>query len=254
MQPCLTRLTVAAIAVVGFLTLSPRASAEIIDLELTGIGGGSATIEFKGTPMLRPLGAFSWKDTNVDQPNPSFPPTIKTFCIELEQGLPTLTPPTATFKVTDPAAAPTLNAAKADAIRALYGNFYDAQNDKVIDGKDRAFQIALWEIVYDLGSASGLNLSNGDFAYNVPSATLNDANTMLSGLSGGLANFNASGYELVALVAPAGPDAKPQDQVQDHVTIRPRGAPAPPGLLLAGVGALALLGRARWNRRAPGAA
>lgn len=254
MQPRLIHRTIATIAVAGFLVLSPRASAEVIDLELTGIGGGSATIEFKDSPMLRPLGAFSWKDTNVDQPNPSFPSTIKTFCIELDQGLPTLNPPTATFKITDPASAPTLNAAKADAIRALYGNFYDAQNDKVIDGKDRAFQIALWEIVYDLGSTNGLNLSNGDFAYNVSSATLTDANTMLSGLGGGLDKFNASGYELVALVAPAGVESKPQDQVQDQVTIRPRGVPAPPGLLLAGVGVLALFGRARWNRRAPASA
>ena len=53
----------------------------------------------------------------------------------------------------------------------------------------------------------------------------------------------------MALVAPA-PGAKEQDNVQDQITFRPKGAvPAPPGLLLGAIGFLGLLGRARWNRR-----
>ena len=247
MQPRLTRLAVAALAVAGFLTLSPRASAELITLEYLGNAGGSVNVTFKGAPLdARPAGPFSWMDTN-DTPNPAFPPTIKTFCIELEQGLPTLNPPTATFGITDLAAAPTINsAAKADAIRALYGNFYDPVTDSVIGGKNRAFQLALWELVYDFGN---VNLATGDFISRASVGTTNDARDMLNGLGDGLTKFNASGYELVALVAPA-EGAKTQDQVQDHLTLRPKGAaPAPPAAMLAGIGVLVLLGRARWTRR-----
>lgn len=250
MQHRLNRLLVAAIAVTGFLALPSRASADVfINLELKGYAGGSANVEFKGDTILRPVGPFSWKDTNVDNPNTSFPPTIKTFCIELDQPLPNLTPPTATFRITDPANAPIIKSeAKADAIRALYGNYYDFATDSVKGGLDRAFQIALWEIIYDFGSLEGLDLTNGDFAYLVNSQTLLDAIAMLQGLSGGKEAFDRSGYELVALVAPAG-DGKTEDKVQDQIAVRPKGVPAPPALLLAGFGMVALLGRARWTRR-----
>jgi hypothetical protein len=85
----------------------------------------------------------------------------------------------------------------------------------------------------------------------VPSSVATDTLNMLNNLNGGLAKYNASGYELVALVAPAGPGAKTQDNVQDQLTIRPKAVPAPAGLLLGGIGALVLLGRARWTRRTP---
>lgn len=247
----LIRLAAAAVALVGFAHLAPRASADLITLEYKGNTGGSTNITFKGEQRDGfPSGPFTWQDTN-DTPDPSFPPTIKTFCIELEQGLPTLTPPTATFRITTLEGAPTItSAAQADAIRALYGNFYDFASDSVIGGNNRAFQVALWELLYDFNN---INLLNGDFISRGSAGTINGANTMLNGLGGGLARYNASGYELVALVAPAGDPAKTQDEVQDHITARPKPIPAPPALLLAGIGALALLGRARVIRRAPAA-
>jgi hypothetical protein len=62
--------------------------------------------------------------------------------------------------------------------------------------------------------------------------------------------LGAGGYEVVALVAPSLDPLKPTPG-QDQIIARPRGIPAPPGLMLAGIEMLTLLGRARWTRRAP---
>jgi len=49
-------------------------------------------------------------------------------------------------------------------------------------------------------------------------------------------------------VAPA-PGADKQTNGQDQMIVVPKGVPAPPALLLAGIGVLALAGRSRLNRR-----
>ncbi len=52
----------------------------------------------------------------------------------------------------------------------------------------------------------------------------------------------------MALIAPAPGSSKPQD-FQDQIALRPKPVPAPPAVLLAGLGFLGLIGRMRWNRR-----
>lgn len=251
MKPPL-RLCMATLVVAGFLISSPQASAEFINLEYHGNAGGSVDVSLNGVVLeSRLLGSFTWTDTNLT-PNPAFNSPIKTFCIELDQiVVPPFTPPTATFKVADVASAPTIgDTAKADAIKALYGNYYNFATDSVKDGKDAAFQLALWELTYDFGNP--VDLDSGNFIAYAPSSVNGDAEAMLNNLGGGLANYNSSGYQLVALVAPAGVDAngnpaKTQDNVQDHLTIQPSPVPAPPSLMLAGLGALILLGRAPYR-------
>jgi hypothetical protein len=252
MTPRFTHLCAAALAVVGFLSPSQRAAADFINLQYEGNAGGSVDVTLNGNLLQsRLIGPFTWHDTNLS-PDPSFNSPIKTFCIEVnEVVVPPFNPPTATFRVTDPASAPTLDAAKAAAIKALYGNYYDFATDSVKDGKNAAFQLAIWEITYDFGNP--VDLDSGNFSANAPSSINNDAEYMLNHLAGGLTNYNSSGYQLVALVAPAGVDengipAKSQDNVQDHLAIKHAPVPAPPALALAGIGALALLIRARVNR------
>lgn len=263
------RLLVAAVAAAGFLTYSPRASAEIIrtvtpasevvTFKYIENRGGTISVKLDGQNLLgRQAGAFYWSD-ETDPPNGSFPPPIATFCLEVDQNLPAppQTNPTgdrlATFAAVDPTTVSSL-AGKTDAIKALYGNFYDfGKNEvKVKPGENatlanRAFQVALWEIAYDGPGAP--NLLGGKFAIDPASQTLAPAQTLLNGLSGGLGAFNSSGYELVALLSPV-PGGKDSLNLQDHITVRPKAVPAPPAVLLAGIGVLALFGRARLTRRA----
>jgi hypothetical protein len=69
----------------------------------------------------------------------------------------------------------------------------------------------------------------------------------LGDIPGGVNLFNTHypGYSLVTLTNP---------NIQDQIDMKPPGAiPAPPALLLAAVGLLALGGRSRWTRNTPSA-
>ena len=268
MQTRLTRLAVVALAVAGFLTLSPRASAELLTLnyqgQTTSPGNPTLAVTLGSTTYTNtPTGPFYWNQNQIPV-NGNFPSPIATFCIEIDQSQPL--PPIGTntvFAVVSPGAATTIgnDPAKVAAITELYGRYYDlAWNDKTTfhgSLESAAFQLALWELVYD-GTTKDINSGNfkapglvgpaGDYTQT--------AQDMLNSLNGSNAFAqNLGGYELVALLAPAKTDpTKPQDMVQDQIILRPAGVPAPPAVLLAGIGALALLGRGRWNRRPPTAA
>lgn len=263
MQPRLTRLIVVALAVAGFLTLSPRASAELLTLnyqgQTTNPGNPTLAVTVGSTTFTNTsTGPFYWSQNQIPM-NGNFPSPIATFCIEIDQSqpLPPIGTPTV-FSVVSPSAAPTIgnDPAKLAAISELYGRYYDlAWNDKnTFHGSldSAAFQLALWELVYD---GTSKDLSSGNFK--APGLVGPDgdytqtAQNMLNSLNGSNAFAqNLGGYELVALLAPAITDpTKAQDMVQDQIILRPKGVPAPPAVLLAGIGALALLGRARWTRR-----
>ncbi|MBP3960422.1 hypothetical protein J8F10_34785 [Gemmata sp. G18] len=240
------RLPVAVIAVAGFLFQSPRASAELLTLHLDQTTSGTVSVNLGGKTISNVYpGPYHWSDVN-DPPNSNFPPPIATFCIELTD---TLTVGNSyVFGVYAPEDAPTIGStAKADAIRALYGNFYNpAWTDPSFKGNNesKAFQLALWELVYETDPTK--TVSSGNFQTGSTASTR--ANEMLNGLAGGLDKYNSADYELVALIAPA-PGAKDQTPGQDQLAVRPKSAPAPPAALLAGIGGLILMGRARLNRR-----
>lgn len=255
------RLLAAVFAVAGFANLSPRASAELLTLnyqgQTTNPGNPTLAVTLNNQTFTNtPVGPFYWSQNQVP-PNTNFPPPIATFCIELaaNQPLPSLGS-NVVFDVVSPAAAPTIgnNALKVAAIAELYGRFYDlAWNNKTtFNGSvaSAAFQLALWELVYD-GSASK-NLSAGNFQATGLGTYTTTAQSMLNSLNGSNAFATRfGGYELVALLAPATSDpTKAQDQVQDQLILRPTPIPAPPAVLLAGFGVLALMGRARLARRA----
>lgn len=254
------RLLVAAFAVAGFVNLSPRASAELLTLnyqgQTTNPGNPTLGVTLNGTPYTNTsVGPFYWNQNQVP-PNANFPPPIATFCIELSGTQPL--PPIGSnvvFDVVPPAAAPTIgnDPLKVAAIGELYGRYFQtAWLDKnTFHGSvdSAAFQLALWELVYD--GAASKNLGAGNFQAGGLGTYTTTAQNMLNSLNGSNAfATNFGGYELVALLAPATTDpTKAQDQVQDQLILRPKAVPAPPAVLLAGIGALALLGRARLTRR-----
>jgi len=267
-----TRLLAASVAAAAALALPSRASAEYVTLVFDGqTSNPNVAVTLNGTnyngsngnPKIS-TGPFYWH-TNELPPNTAFPTPTTTFCIEINpasQPLPPTNPPTNT----DFAVVP-LTGANAAAITELYGRFYNAAGQNwenpnlppryngTFTGSDEstAFQVALWELVYD----SDRNLATGNFQ----ASNLGNVSTLAQGylnaLNGDTSMFNSrfGNSELVELLAPAGGD-KSQNNIQDQITIRPKaGVPAPAGVLLAGMGFLALLGgRARWRGKPPAVA
>src|SRR5436309_2917497 len=193
MRPPLLRSCAAAVAVVGFLTLAPRASAEFLTLNFQGATSnpGNPTVAFTldGQSYSNfAVGPFYWSQNSIP-PNASFPPPIATFCLEINNGQPL--PPVGTnttFSVVNPLAAPTIgnDAAKVAAINELYGRYYNtAWNDQTTfhgDTNSVAFQLALWELIYD--GASSKNLGSGNFQASNLGTYSTTAQNMLNSLNG----------------------------------------------------------------------
>src|SRR5437763_1662024 len=160
-----------------------------------------------------------------------------------------------TFGVrSDLTTAPTIGTqAKADAILELYGTHYNpawAAAGFAGSADSVAFQLALWELVYD---GAGGSLTGGRFAVDplaFPEAAT--AQTWVNGLTGNPGAFAAAfpDSQLVALVAPADPsEAKLSTPTQGQLTIIAKPVPAPPAAVLAGLALVLLGGRARWRKR-----
>jgi len=260
-----SRLLTACVAVVATLAVSSRASAEFVTLQFNKSVDPTANVYVNGTLNANtPLGPFYWTDNN-NPPNGSFPTPTSTFCIEVAGPLPGQGS-SATFGVTSVAAAPTINStAKASAISELYARYYqNAWSSGSFTGSTDAiaFQLALWELVYDgsnpsnttsltdTSASSHFYVKSSDFGASA-SATVGQAQTWLNSLNGTKSFYTAfPGQELVALYAPVDQAGKDQPW-QDQITIRPKGTvPAPAGIVLAGMGFVTLLGgRLRLRRK-----
>ncbi len=228
----LIRLGVAAVAVAGFLTLSPRASADTITLLMETNGTGVYIYPYGGLAVLEGSGPFQWSQTAPLVPG--FPTTVLTYCIDIEQFIKLGQAHTFTIQP-HLALAPTIGTeAKAAAITELYDRYY--LTGLTNTANQNAFQLALWELVYD--GPDSRNLSAGRIQ-----VTNAQAQAMLNSLGTPYSTHDLAGSKLLALVS---------DTKQDQLVVIPgpgKPVPAPPAVVLAGVGVLALLGRARWNRR-----
>jgi len=155
---------------------------------------------------------------------------------------------TSTFQVTDPQNAPgvAMGPDRADALRDLYTFAGGTQNAR---GADRdyaaAFQLAVWEIVYDFDSNAGrssMNIEGGAFeAYRTNGSTLSGA------IQGHLTTF----FDAIGMVGPRGDgmdlyavinDGK-QDQLVELGAVVP--LPSAVGLGFAGLAGLAGVRRRR---------
>lgn len=255
MSPRPVRLFAAAAVLAAFAAAPQRASAEYVFLHYDGDTGNGGYLNNR---YDAPAGPFHWSDTTHP---PTFTSQISTFCIELTPGQ-VLPDPTSSssvqFSVSSLSADPAL-AGKENLIYELYGKHFDPAFNTGPNANAAAFQLALWELVYD-GKAN--NLSTGSFYLTDGSgnplpassyyAEAQTAQNWLNNLTAtGDRSYFASkfgGQELVALIAPA-IGGKAPASIQDQILMRPAAVPAPPALLLAGVGLVALVGRSRLRRK-----
>jgi hypothetical protein len=157
---------------------------------------------------------------------------IQGFCIDIAQAIYSGT--TVTFNVDSlanaPVPGPAMGAKKADLVRELWGRDYALIGTDNV--KAAAFQIDIWEIINE--TSSTLDIRHGNFFVSgVNSATLDQAQTWLNQLTG----TGPKADNLIALTSAT---------YQDYVVYA---TPAPPSLVLGGVGALSLLLPLCWRYR-----
>ena len=166
MQPRLLSVCVAAAVGVGFLAGSPRASAEFLSLEYEKKANNTTLTVIRDGVTSSPtaVGPFYWHDTNIP-PNSSFPDPVVTFCVELDASQPLPGVGDAVeFRVGDPGAA-------TNALTELHGRFYNTTWDSrsfAGSADSIAFQIAMWELVYDGVVPHGEGASSGGVFFTDP--------------------------------------------------------------------------------------
>lgn len=245
------RAVVPAVVAAAVLVLagSPRAAADTVNLTFDKTVGPSVAVQYtvgSTTQTTTTPGPYYWHPS--PPLNTAFPATTAAFCVELSQ--PISLGQTYTYDIKTVADA--VGGANAAQFHKLWGAHFDAawlSSSFAGSAASSAFQLALWELVYD--GPGNLNLADGNFQ--VPGANLSDpatsaglAKQWLDGLAGQPANIfdtNFAGQQLVWL-------SSPNDQ--DQLTMIPASVnpvPGPAGLLLGGL-ALGACGIARRRGRA----
>jgi hypothetical protein len=279
-----------ALGTVGlFLVAGQRAladSAAYVDMGLTSAPNNSqanaVSITFNGQVMNAAPGPYFFSVTSTGNLPAGVGPItspLSAFCIDLSAGL---TGNSTQYNLTSLNNAPTISKNNSsnvngvvNAIELLYDTKYNTGINPAIGGwttiagatagayvNEAAFQLALWELTYD-GAADIANyksnpnyqfFGNGSFEASGSQAALAQSwlDSVLAAAEAG-AQGSATvlpGLTLEALVSQCGY----QDQLALIPTPKVQTVPAPPGLVLAGFGMVALIGRARLRRNAPAAA
>lgn len=161
----------------SFATVAPS---ELVVIQIpSGTGGFQEAL----------AGQFNWtRDGALPGTDVTVPTQFGSYCIELTQTLAFNTTYEFTLANLEDAPVPAtppygvpMGAAKADAIRELWGRFW---SPAFTNQDSAAFQLAIWEIVYD--GPNGANTGTGvvNLFSNINPATITQANTWLAALDG----------------------------------------------------------------------
>jgi hypothetical protein len=214
------------------------AAAAPITVAFDGFANGSESGSLYG---VRNVGAAAGRfDFNVlsDPDDVYWDDRLLAFCIDVTTNL--ITSGSVQYDVVP--AASYLNASKLSLISQLYdsrGSLLGTQNNGL--ARDAAFQLALWEIIYDFNGP--LSLTSGSFLSSSFDGARELAQTWLGGLNTALA-YTSSQYEFFVL------DPNAPERNQTLLTARAIAVPEPNELSLLGAGMLVIgLLRRRRSKR-----
>jgi hypothetical protein len=154
--------------------------------------------------------------------------SLEAFCIDVTTNL--ITSGSTGYDIISAAASSSrLNAGQ----RSLIASLYDQHGSEITNAENSAaFQLALWEIVYD---SSTRLLGNGSFFASGFGSSLGKAQGWLSGLDTS-GSYTSSNYEFYVLESPDNADGK--DLNQSLLLVKPTSVPEPGTLALLGMGLL----------------
>lgn len=225
---------VAAVAVAVMMTAATRASAETVTMSFsktTGTAPVGVTYTIGGTTTSTSItpGPYYWQQTGTPM-NSNFGSSIATFCVELNQGF-----PSASENYTVNTLASVAGTSKAGAIEKLFANNYNsswANSSFTGSTAATAFQLALWELVYD-GAAGALGSGNFRYTGSLTSGVGLAAANMLAALAGTSTSAFSSLFPNKQVVWLS------NGTKQDQIVIIPKApdvpVPAPPSVVLAGL-------------------
>jgi len=205
---------------VSTLAFAPGAQASTVTLEYEGSGvygtpswARSVTYELDGVEHSHNAGLFRLQDSATGQ-------SILAWCIDLAQSIRNNTDYDTMVSVAT--GAQMLN------IDRLFTSGYASVNDS---DSAAGFQLALWEIMTDTGSASGLDLTDGDFTTSGTSARYTAAADFLTNIG-----TATGGYDLTTYFS---------STRQDLVSATAVPLPAAAVLMLSGIAGMGVVGRRR---------
>lgn len=207
------------------------ATAAPIEIRYDGFANGSRNGYIHGTHRNAHVAAGQF-DFDVTDPGTYWDSTLQAFCIDVATNL--VTSGRVKYDFTTAGSSDYLNSDQLSLIGRLYDGFAGLLGTQ---DNDAAFQLALWEIVYDYGGS--LLLNEGHFSATSFGTALTTAQNWLNGL-GDVAYVGA--YELFVLEPARGVSS------QTLLTARTASVPEPGALGLLGAGLVAA-GMARWRRR-----
>lgn len=203
------------------------ATAAPIQISFDGFVDGYKTGEIDGVRNVKNVAAGQFDFRVINNGGVYWDDDLQAFCIDVKVNL--ITSGTVTYDLISASESHRLDATRLSLIANLYDKHYGSLNG----AKDyAAFQLALWEIIYD---PTSLDLGKDFKAKTSFDSARSLAQNWLDSLTKG-GSYSSSTYEFFVLESP---DSKGKDINQSLLLVRTVPVPEPGTLALLGVGLLA---------------
>ncbi len=225
------------VAALSVLVIASHAKADI-----TALFSGTSPYEtvsttaFGSTINGMPVGPFRFSSTSSSVP--TLPTNFYAFCADYFQ--PVVPGQTYTYETRTFTDLPNIgsNSLKAARFQELFDRFYATAGTTSTAGG--AFQVAVWELLFDGANAATPSLTTGDFTVANNAGVVSLAQSWLNTID----DPNAAPVSSVSILGLY--NSNYQDQLS---VIPPSSVPAPAGLVLLGLGGLALAARRKFAKK-----